>query len=118
MRFLANENFPLVSVGRLRAVGHDLVAIIEETPGSKDSEVLTRATREDRILLTFDRDYGNLIYHLRQPAPLGIVYFRFDPATPKEPAEHLLQLLNIEGLTLEKKFTVTERGQVRQRPLP
>ncbi len=118
MRFLANENFPLVSVRLLQEAGHDVVAIINDAPGTKDPEVLARAFHEERIILTFDRDYGELIYRFGQTAPLGIVYFRFDPLSPEEPAEHLLQLLTVGGLSLEKRFTVTERGQVRQRPLP
>jgi predicted nuclease of predicted toxin-antitoxin system len=118
MQFLANENFPLASVRLLRAAGHDIVAIINDAPGIKDPEVLARAAREQRIILTFDRDYGELIYRFGQTAPLGIIYFRFDPLSPEEPAEHLLQLLTVDGLSLERRFTVTERGQVRQHPLP
>lgn len=118
MRFLANENFPLVSVRRLRGVGHDVAAIVEDSPGARDRDVLRRAAEEHRIVLTFDRDYGDLIYRLRLPVPTGVVYFRFDPMTPEEPAEHLLKLLIMDGLSLEGKFTVVERGRVRQRLLP
>jgi predicted nuclease of predicted toxin-antitoxin system len=120
MRFLANENFPLASVNRLRQAGHDVVAVIEDTPGAKDIEILIRATREARIVLTFDRDYGELVYRLGLPAPVGLLYFyfRFDPLTPEEPAEHLLRLLTVSGLSLEGKSTVMEREQIRQRPLP
>lgn len=118
MKFLANENFPLPSVRHLRATGYDIRAILEESPGIKDSAVLIRAAKEERIVLTFDRDYGELIYRLGHPAPFGLVYFRFDPLTPTEPAEILLRLLAIAGLTLGGKFTVADRAQVRQRPLP
>jgi len=118
MRFLANENFPAASVRRLRKAGHDIAAVIEDSPGAKDVAVLARAAREERIILTFDRDYGELIYRRRALAPMGVVYFRFDPLTPEEPAERLLRLLTVSVLLLESKFTVVERGQVRQRPLP
>jgi predicted nuclease of predicted toxin-antitoxin system len=118
MRFLANENFPLASVNCLRRVGHDIAATIEDTPGAKDPEVLARAVREGRIILTFDKDYGELIYRLGLPPPAGVVYFRFDPVTPEEPAEHLLRLLIVNDMSLEGRFTVAERGHLRQRPLP
>lgn len=118
MRFLANENFPLASVRRLRELGYDIVAVIEDSPGIEDPQVLARAAREARIVLTFDRNYGELIYRLGLPAPLGVIYFRFDPLTPEEPVEHMLRLLTASDLSLEGKFTVAERGQVRQRPLP
>ena len=117
MQFLANENFPLVSVRRLRAAGQDVAAVIEDSPGAKDHEVLARAAREKRIIITFDRHYGELIYRLRQPAPAGIIFLRFAPSTPQEPAEFILQLLTVKSLVLEGRFTVVERTQFRQRPL-
>ncbi len=57
MRFLANENFPFASVQRLRARGHDVAAIVQDSPGAKDSAILERAVREERFIRTFDRDY-------------------------------------------------------------
>lgn len=115
MRLLANENFPLKSVHRLREAGHDVKAVIEDSPGAKDREVLARGVAERRIVLTFDRDYGELIYRWRLPVPEGVVYFRFAPATPDEPAEYFFKLLVLEGLSLEGEFTVVERGHIRQR---
>jgi len=117
MRFLANENFPLASVNLLRRAGYEIAAIIQDSPGVKDAEILTRAVNEQRIVLTFDRDYGELIYRVRMPAPVGVVYFRFDPLTPEEPAQQLLVLLEQKVISLEGKFTVLERGRVRQRPI-
>lgn len=116
-RFLANENFPLASVNLLRTAGYEVAAITEDSPGVKDTKVLERAAHEKRIVLTFDRDYGELIYRLQLPAPAGIVYFRYDPLSPVEPANHLLALLEVSGLSLEGKFTIMERERVRQRPL-
>lgn len=118
MQFLANENFPLTSVRRLRESGYDVVYIREDSPGVEDEVVLTRAAREDRIILTFDRDYGELIYRLEMPSPRAIIYFRYQPFTPEEPAEHLLQLLNEKSSSFVGQFTVLEREQLRQRPLP
>ena len=53
MRFLANENFPLPSVRLLRQAGYDVALMIEDSPGMEDSEVLTRATDEQRVILAF-----------------------------------------------------------------
>jgi predicted nuclease of predicted toxin-antitoxin system len=117
MRFLANENFPVASIERLRQAGHDVAAVIYDSPGAKDSEVLSRAVDEERIVLTFDRDYGELVYRRGKSAPVGIVYFRFDPLFPEEPAERLLELVREKHISLEKKFTVVERGRIRQRPM-
>lgn len=118
MRFLANENFPLISVNCLREAGYDITSITENSPGIADAEVLVRAADEERIILTFDRDYGELIYRMGMSSPMGVVYYRYNPLTPEEPAQDLLRLLSLEGISLEQKFTVVERNQVRQRPLP
>jgi predicted nuclease of predicted toxin-antitoxin system len=59
MRFIANENFPGEAVAELRAVGHDVVWVRTEAPGSPDDDVLARAQQEGRILLTFDKDFGS-----------------------------------------------------------
>jgi predicted nuclease of predicted toxin-antitoxin system len=60
MRFLANENFPGAAVTALEAAGHDVVWIRTAAPGAIDRDVLAWAAREERILLTFDKDFGEL----------------------------------------------------------
>jgi len=115
MNFLANENFPVASTRRLRNSGHDVASIIEETPGEKDRGVLKRAYDENRIILTFDRDYGELIYRHKSFIPSGLVYFRFNPHTPEEPAEILLNILEKGKAPISGRFTVVERGRIRQR---
>ena len=47
------------------------------------------AEREKRVILTFDRDYGELLFRHRLGRPRGVIYFRYDPATPEEPGQHL-----------------------------
>jgi predicted nuclease of predicted toxin-antitoxin system len=118
MQFLANENVPLKSVYLLREAGHDVAAIIEDSPGVKDEEVLKRAAEEQRIILTFDRDYGELIYKRKLTVPTGVVYFRFIPVSPEETAYYLLKLLTMDELSLEGRFTIFARERIRQRPLP
>ena len=73
---------------------------------------------EERVILTFDRAYGELIYPLRLRSPRGVIYLRFRPHTPKEPASILLNLLQTEGLQFEERFRVVEGDRIRQRPLP
>jgi predicted nuclease of predicted toxin-antitoxin system len=118
MRFLANENFPLLSVRILRQAELEVASVTEDSPGIEDSEVLARAADEERVILTFDRNYGELIYCLRLRSPRRVIYLRFRPHTPEEPASILLNLLQTEGLQFEERFTVVERDQIRQRPLP
>ena len=118
MRFLADENFPLQGVELLATVGYEVATIILESPGLPDEQVLARAAREDRVPLTFDRDFGRLLYRTGAPIPEGVVYFRFDPAYPEEIVEYLLTLLDRSESTILGKLTVIERDRIRQRPLP
>lgn len=91
MNFLANENFPAFSIRLLRNAGHNVTSVSEDTSGAKDHEVLKRVYDEKRIILTFDRDYGELIYRHQSPIHAGVVFFRFNPSTPEEPAENLIE---------------------------
>jgi predicted nuclease of predicted toxin-antitoxin system len=118
MQLIADENFPLISIRLLRQSGYDVTSVTEDSPGIEDTEVLARAVNEQRIILTFDRDYGELIYRFRLPAPKGVIYLRFRPHSPEEPASLLLNLLQTEELQFEGRFTIVERDKIRQRPLP
>lgn len=118
MRLLANENFPATSVRLLREAGHDVVYVAEDFRSVGDDVVLQQAHDQARILLTFDRDYGELIFRRRLPAPAGVIYMRFEPQTPHEPAALVLTLAHIAGLQLDGWFTVLTREEIRQRRLP
>lgn len=76
MRFLADENFPGEAVAALRAAGHDVSWIGESSSGASDKHVLALAENENRILLTFDKDFGELAWRAGLPASCGIVLFR------------------------------------------
>ena len=58
MRLLVNENFPGDAIKALRQDGHDVVWIRTTAPGSSDPQVLAKTQSENRILLTFDKDFG------------------------------------------------------------
>jgi predicted nuclease of predicted toxin-antitoxin system len=117
MDFLANENFPLSSIRLLRDAGHDVASVSEDSSGAKDIVVLRRAHEEKRIILTFDRDYGELIYRYKFIIPPRVIYFRFGPSTPDQPSNTLLNILENTNVTILGKFTVIERGRLRQRKL-
>lgn len=116
INFLANENFPLKSIKLLRTTGYKVISILEENPGEKDEEILKKANKEKLIILTFDRDYGELIYHYKFPVPGGVIYFRFEPETPEEPGKILLSLLK-KKIELFHKFTILDKKTIRQRAL-
>ena len=61
MKLLSNENFPLSSVKILQNAGYDIISVGIDFAGILDSEVIEMAIREHRTIITFDRDYGELI---------------------------------------------------------
>lgn len=71
MRLLANENLPRVAVDMLRLLGHDVLWIAEECPSVRDEYVLDLAVRESRVLLTQDKDFGELAFRRGLPATSG-----------------------------------------------
>ena len=94
-----------------------LQSVARENPGLADARVLEQARRDDRILITFDRDFGELVFAGGSPAFPGIIYLRFIPRSPTEPAELLAELAARPGLTFAGFFTVLDRAHMRQRPL-
>ncbi|MCO6433805.1 DUF5615 family PIN-like protein [Nitrosomonas nitrosa] len=118
MRFLANENFPLPAVQLMRQAGYDIVSIIEKAPSISDSEVMAIANASGQIILTFDSDYGTLIYRDGLSAPAGVVYLRFIPQSPIDPGNRIVALLTKLEIVLAGMFTVITDNHVRQRPLP
>lgn len=117
MRFLANENFPSDAVTALEAAGHDIVWVRSAAPGSKDQDILAWAVRESRVMLTFDKDFGELAWRVGLPASSGVVLFRL-PMPPAVGAGAILAARIEERTDWAGYFTVIEPGRVRMRPLP
>ena len=119
MRLLADENLNRLEVQMLRARGHNLVWIEEETPGIDDQAVLSRATTERRILLTVDKgDFGRLVFIDKQKAPYGIILFRIHGQKPPERARTII--LALESRTnWEGHFSsVQDENDIRMKLLP
>jgi predicted nuclease of predicted toxin-antitoxin system len=116
MRFLADENFPGSAVAALRASGHDVVWITISAPGSSDPEVLRQASQERRILLTFDKDFGELAKASSLPNTCGIVLLRIPPPAPGRIGKVIADLILARD-DLRGHFSVIEPGRIRMRPL-
>lgn len=114
---LANENVPLPAVKLLRAKGVDIVATAETMPGASDEQVLHFARDEGRWLVTYDRDYGELVFSRGLPSPPAIVYLRQEPYPPTRPAD-LLENLLARPDQVEGYFVVVGERSIRKRRLP
>jgi hypothetical protein len=93
MRFLANENFPGAAVAALSAAGHDVVWVRMAAPGMADPDVPAWAVREDRILLTFDKDFGELARGSALPRTCGVVLLRMPMPRPGDVGQRLADLI-------------------------
>lgn len=83
MRLLANENFPRSAVEALREAGHDIHWVRLEMPGATDVDVLACAQKEKRILLTFDKDFGELAFQAGLNSSIGIFALPNSTAFPR-----------------------------------
>ncbi len=113
--FLANENFPRPSTLILRDNGFKVKSIQEEYQGISDLEVVEIALNLDLIILTFDSDYGEIIFKHTKHNPPSVVYFREKGNSPEFAALSLLSILSKTPLVLKDAFTVVEANNIRQR---
>jgi predicted nuclease of predicted toxin-antitoxin system len=115
MRFLADESCDFSVVRALRAAGHDVVAVSEVAPTIEDREVIERAVREVRVLLTEDKDFGQLVYADARKSS-GVILIRFPAsARPALPAL-VLETVRQHEQQLAGSFVVLEPHRTRVRP--
>ncbi len=117
MRILANENFPGDAVTALRQRGHDVAWVRTDSPGISDVEVLERAQRENRIVVTFDKDFGELAFRLKLPALSGIILFRISMRSSAYVARATVAALESRNDWADH-FAVVEEHRIRLTPLP
>jgi hypothetical protein len=104
-------------VTHLRGAEHDVVYVAEMAPGIEDAGILARAHDEARLLLTEDKDFGELVFRWKSSIP-GLVLLRIDSE------RHLLKWQRLDaaighfGATLFGHYTVIEAGRFRSRRLP
>jgi predicted nuclease of predicted toxin-antitoxin system len=116
MKFVADECCDAGLISLLRSEGHDTIYIKEFRPGALDKEVLEKAFAEERILLTEDKDFGELIYRLEKPA-YGVVLLRFDVHDRVLKWPRLRELINKYGYKLKGLFVVVDIEKFRSHPL-
>lgn len=116
MRFLADENIPAAAVAALQAAGHDVVWVRTAIPGASDREVLHRAILEARVLLTFDKDFGELAKMSALPATCGVILFRTPMPQPGDLGNRFVNIIATRD-DWAGNFSVVEPGRIRMRRL-
>lgn len=117
LRFLADENCDHAVVRALRADGYDVAALAETTTRSIDDLIIEQARREQRILLTEDKDFGWLVF-VRAAASIGVILIRFPAPARAGLGPAVSQLVREHASEIRGTFTVVEPGRVRISRLP
>lgn len=114
MNFLADESIDRQIVERLRADGHSVQSVAEMEPGISDDIVLVLANRVSALLLTADKDFGEMVYRQRRLLA-GVVLVRLSGLPPVRKAEVVAAAICEHGREFLRSFSVIEPGRVRIR---
>jgi predicted nuclease of predicted toxin-antitoxin system len=112
MRLLVDECTGQTVASWLRGQGHDVVYVGDEASGIQDTEVIARAASEARILVTNDRDFGDMIFRSHLPHA-GVVLLRLRNERPSSKIAVLERILKEYGDSLADNFVVVTEHLVR-----
>jgi predicted nuclease of predicted toxin-antitoxin system len=112
VRLVADENCDFSVVVDLRLAGYDVVSITERMPGADDETVIEFARSERRLLITEDKDFGQLVFAAAKQNS-GVILIRYPALTRSALTTALLKLLSDNGENLYSRFAVIEPGRVR-----
>jgi predicted nuclease of predicted toxin-antitoxin system len=117
MRWIVDENVAATVIRSLRERGHDVLSVKETLRGAADPEILARARAEDRVVVTHDKDFGELAFRFALPATSGVVLLRLSGVNPEADNRRVLEVL--EGRDdWAGQFAVVTDDRVRIRQLP
>jgi predicted nuclease of predicted toxin-antitoxin system len=116
VKFVADECCDALLVDGLRHSGHDVLYIKEIAPGAGDDTVLQMAADQQRVLLTEDKDFGELVVRLKLPV-YGIVLLRINPADSRSKLARVRHLVQHHGDRLAGSFVVLSEKRARFRPV-
>jgi predicted nuclease of predicted toxin-antitoxin system len=118
VKFLLDESAEFRIAGFLESDGHDVTAIAHDYPASlEDPDVLELARTEQRVLITNDRDFGELVFRRHLPHA-GVIYFRVPLDTTAEQKIAWLQRILAELADRLDQFIVVEPHRIRVRRSP
>ena len=116
MRFLADENVSRLVIEQLRAGGFDVISIGDTRSGAPDENVLEAADAEGCILITEDRDFGELV--IRQHLGVrGMILLELDRLSNATEADVVAEVVSTHADKLLGNLVVIEPGRIRLRPL-
>ncbi len=116
MHLLADENVSRNAIEALRGLGHDVSWVATDAPGISDEAVLARASAEGRVLVTADKDFGELAFRWGLPAASSIILLRSRGTAALRTASLVAAVETREDWT--GQFAVVENDRVRVTALP
>jgi predicted nuclease of predicted toxin-antitoxin system len=117
LKFLADENIPLDVVESLRDLGHDVRWVRSDMPGISDDEVLAVAITEDRLLISCDKDFGELVFKQVAGDISGVLLFRIENRSPGYLADFVRGVIALRN-DWAGNFSVIDEEKIRMRILP
>ena len=114
MKFLAHENIELQLVERLRGERHEVLYVSELAPSITDDEVLKLANDENAVLLTGDKDFGELVFRLNL-ASKGVVLLRLGDLSLDDKIKITVEAIEDHETELPNAFTVVSANSIRIR---
>ena len=117
MRFLADESCDFRVVRILRAAGYDVQSIVETSPRLEDDAVSDRALRERRILITEDKDFGQMVFAGGRQV-LGVIFLRYPSNARERIGQDIVHFIKRRGQHLIGRFVVVQPGRIRITQIP
>jgi len=117
MRLLVNENVTRTVIYELRQRGHDVLSVKESMRSENDAVILARAQAEQRIVVTQDKDFGELAFRAKLPAECGVILFRLTASDRDRDNARILEALESRS-DWAGHFSVVTDDRIRVRPLP
>ena len=116
MKLVADESVEGPTVERLRRDGHEVIYVAELEPGIEDPDVLSLARDEQSVLLTADKDFGELVFRQGE-RHFGVLLLRLPESDVDENASITSALLGEHGHEMGGRFSVLNRRGLRIRSL-
>lgn len=98
----------------LRDAGYEVISILDENPSMKDNDILIIAVRENAMVVTMDKDFGELVFR-EQQFHSGVLLLRLEDATGEEKAAVVKHILENYEAEINGNFCVFQNGKLRIR---
>lgn len=116
MKFFADEGLDFMLVDSLRQNSHEVIYAAEEMKGANDKDILDKAVKENCILITKDKDFGEMVIRNKMHSS-GVILIRIEKLNLSDNCLFVVHLINKYALELTNSFTVIQEDKIRIRSL-